>query len=153
MNIPDLSQTSEIEKLKRELNITKTQLAKAHLRIGGENSEDCVFCNSKSPKSLSTGNQENPQCALCSMEAEVEQLRNQLRDSSLEKILLNNLQWLEDHAPYISHDAWNHSVDMAGNRWTIEVRINGKRERIRGKTLIDTIEKARAALKTTNDQE
>jgi hypothetical protein len=62
------------------------------------------------------------------------------------------LGWLEDEAPSISHDAWTCSVDMAGNRWTLQFRNDGKRERIRGQTLIQTINNARAALKQNTDQ-
>jgi chromosome segregation ATPase len=66
--------------------------------------------------------------------------------------LRDDLQWLEDEAPVIGHDAWSCSVDMAGNRWTLQFRNDGKRERIRGRTLIDTISKARAALNRTNEK-
>ncbi len=59
------------------------------------------------------------------------------------------LEWLEDEAPVIAHDAWSCSVDMGGNHWTLQFRNNGKRERIRGRTLIETIDKARAALNQT----
>jgi hypothetical protein len=60
------------------------------------------------------------------------------------------LAWLEDEAPVIIHNAWTGTVYMSGNRWAIEIRKDGKRELVRGKTLIETIDNARVALNQTN---
>lgn len=77
------------------------------------------------------------------------------RDEARERIaelegLADALAWLEDEVPNITHDAWTCSVDMSGNRWTLSFRNDGKRERIRGRTLIDTINTARKALTPTD---
>lgn len=80
---------------------------------------------------MSRHNRENPDVAAAQAEA------RELREA---------LEWLEDEVPQITHDSWTCSVDMAGNRWTLQFRNDGKRERIRGRTLIDAISKARAAL-------
>lgn len=55
------------------------------------------------------------------------------------------MEWLEKEAPQIIHDAWTCSVDMSGNRWTVVVRINGPRQKFRGKTLLEAATKARYA--------
>lgn len=57
----------EMVKIEQELNA-------AHRRVHGEGSEDCVFCNSKTRVPVNTGNQECPQCRLCMLEAEHDQL-------------------------------------------------------------------------------
>jgi len=57
----------EMAKIEQELNA-------AHRRVHGEDSEDCVFCNSKTRVPVNTGNQECPQCRLCMLEAEHDQL-------------------------------------------------------------------------------
>lgn len=81
-------------------------------------------------------------------------LQTQLAAAQAEaRKLREALEWLENEAPQISHYSWSCSVDMSGNRWTIQIRNDGKRERIRGRTLVETIEKARAALTQNTDEQ
>lgn len=54
-----------------ERDQARAELAKAHRRIHGDESEDCVFCASKKQ----TPGGDDPQCYLCALEAELAALR------------------------------------------------------------------------------
>lgn len=61
----------DTERLTVELTAARAELAKAHRRIHGDDSEDCVFCASKKQ----TPGGDDPQCCLCALEAELAALR------------------------------------------------------------------------------
>ena len=75
LRVADVGMMHELaQSLERELASVRAELAKAHRRIHGDESEDCVFCASKKQ----TPGGDDPQCCLCALEAELAALRAEM---------------------------------------------------------------------------